>query len=263
MRALRTVLRGLIWLGVGSMLGGAALFVYVIFVRAPDIDEGGVEMGRVTFAQGQRIAVLESPRLEQPTLVQPRLDFVVHTPWIAETTWEASYGRPVTRQPAFRQWMRMTFAPEGGGATVERVVPVSWETAVDAEADEEASDDVDAGHDDVGESTTIVRRHYRLRPPVALPGGTRAIVAVELLELPQGDLERPIGDIESNLGELSDIEVVLYRDVADVLAHDEFNAEAPMWGLYAALAGLGAVVIAGLVLGRLPAAARAESAHVG
>jgi hypothetical protein len=249
MRALRALLGGLIWLGVVLMLGGAALFVYVIFVRAPDIEEGGIEIASVAFDEDQRVAVLETPPLAEATLIQPRLDFIVHTDWVVETRQTMSYGQVVGTAPAFRQWTRMSFDDDRDDPPVERTVDVSWETAERAEVPEEAPEPAESE-----ESITSTTYHYRMRPPVPAPAGGRVTVRVELLALPEGDLDRPMHDTLSNLGRLGDVRVALYGDVADVLAHDEFNAEAPAWGIYAGLAGLALIILAGFTLGKLPAA---------
>jgi hypothetical protein len=246
-QVLENIIGGLIVLGAFMMVAGAGLFIYVIFLRAPEIEEGGVLVGAAKLKPDEHSIELAVPGLADATQGQLRITFDYRTEFYsrARKTYlpDNSATIPVD-SPEFRIWVRLSATDSNGRAVHQQTIALNWDNS--RLPTSEAPVVAPLVQESV--SGTMI---YGTRP-FPVDRQTQLTLRLELPDLPQGNLSSPVDDAATNLGEVTRAELAYFRDVADTQAYREFNAEAPTWGLYGGLAGLVMVILGLIALAKMP-----------
>ena len=222
-------------LGILGLVLGIGTFGYFIF-RPQQIPDGGSLVVTAKKSADQRSVALTAPEFSEATLCQPRISFDFSTDAYAVTRKSMPFGSFTTRTAGFDVKARLVVTDAAGAVLHTQALTLRDDNTILQQTPSGQQYEKTTGPR-TGREALVGKASYKLSSFLA-PPRVRLTVKIELPEdAPRDDSKLPEEQFKS-VGTIGELELQLYRDVADVEAYRKLNVEAPTWGLYLAGGGL-------------------------
>jgi hypothetical protein len=237
--------RLLLVLGILGLVSGIGTFGYFIF-RPQQIPDGGSLAVSAKKSADQRSVALSAPEFSEATLCQPRISFDFSTDAYAVTRKSTQFGSITTRTAGFEVKAQLVVADAAGAVLHSQALTLGDDnTSLQQMPSGQQYDKTTDPR--TGREVLVGKASYKLNTFRA-PPRARLTVKLELPEDAPRDDSKPPEEQFKSVGTIGELELQLYRDVADVEAYRKLNVEAPTWGLYLAGGSL-LLLIAGVAIG--------------
>lgn len=232
---IKSLSRLLLALSILCLVSGIGTFGYFIF-RPQQIPDGGSLAVAAKKNADQRSVALSIPEFTKATLCQPRLNFDYSTDTYLDTRKYTKYGVITTRTAGFLVKARLVVTDAADAVLHSETLTLGDDNTTRQQTPSgelyEKTTDPRSGRD-----VLVGKASYQLSSFMA-PPRARLTVKFELPEDAPRDDNKPPEEQFTSVGEIGELELELYRDVADVVAYRKMNVEAPTLGLYLAGGGL-------------------------